>query len=34
MQETYGKPVDRAGKVFAGIQIAYEGDDVSGNYIG
>uniref|UniRef100_A0A6C0DA67 SF3 helicase domain-containing protein n=1 Tax=viral metagenome TaxID=1070528 RepID=A0A6C0DA67_9ZZZZ len=34
MQEIYGKPVDAAGKVFGGVRVAYEGDDVSGNFMG
>jgi phage/plasmid-associated DNA primase len=31
MTEAYGKPVDIAGRVFAGIRIAEEGEDISGN---
>lgn len=34
MAELYGKPVDPAGKVFAGVRLAEEGEDISGNVIG
>lgn len=34
MTELYGKPVDTAGKVFAGVRLAEEGEDISGNVIG
>jgi P4 family phage/plasmid primase-like protien len=33
MAELYGAPVDGAGKVFAGVRIAMEGEDISGNVI-
>jgi P4 family phage/plasmid primase-like protien len=33
MAEIYGKPVDAAGKVFAGVRLAEEGEDISGNVI-
>jgi len=33
MAELYGKPVDAAGRVFAGIRLAEEGEDLSGNMI-
>jgi P4 family phage/plasmid primase-like protien len=32
--EVYGSPVDPAGKIFVGVRIAEEGEDVSGNVIG
>ena len=31
--ELYGAPIDGAGKVFAGVRIAEEGEDISGNVI-
>jgi P4 family phage/plasmid primase-like protien len=31
--DTYGKPIDPAGKVYGGIRIAEEGEDISGNVI-
>jgi P4 family phage/plasmid primase-like protien len=34
MSETYGKPIDPSGKVYAGVRIAEEGEDISGNVIG
>ncbi len=33
MTEMYGKPIDPAGKVYMGVRIAEEGEDISGNYI-
>jgi P4 family phage/plasmid primase-like protien len=33
MAEVYGGPVDSAGKVFAGVRIAEEGEDISGNVV-
>ena len=33
MGETYGKPIDAAGKVFGGVRIAEEGEDISGNMV-
>lgn len=34
MGEIYGAPVDAAGKIFVGVRIAEEGEDISGNVIG
>ena len=31
MEEIYGKPVDAGGKVYAGVRIAEDGEDISGN---
>jgi P4 family phage/plasmid primase-like protien len=33
MSELYGKPVDAAGRIFAGIRLAEEGEDLSGNAV-
>jgi len=33
MAEVYGKPIDPAGRIFAGVRMAEEGEDVSGNLI-
>lgn len=33
MMENYGKPIDGAGKLFAGVRIMMEGEDVSGNMV-
>ena len=33
MNDVYGKPVDAAGRVYAGVRLAEEGEDVSGNVI-
>ena len=33
MTELYGKPVDAAGRTFAGVRIAEEGEDLSGNIV-
>ena len=33
LTEIYGKPVDAAGKTYAGFRVAYEDEDVSGNVI-
>ena len=33
LTELYGSPVDGAGKIYAGIRIAEEGEDISGNVI-
>jgi P4 family phage/plasmid primase-like protien len=33
MIETYGKPIDSAGKMFTGVRIMMEGEDVSGNLV-
>jgi len=33
LMELYGKPVDPAGKCYTGIRIAWDGEDISGNYI-
>jgi P4 family phage/plasmid primase-like protien len=34
LTEAYGAPIDAAGKVYAGIRITEEGEDISGNFIG
>jgi putative DNA primase/helicase len=31
--ELYGKPIDAAGRIFSGIRIAEEGEDISGNIV-
>lgn len=31
MTEAYGKPIDPAGRVFGGVRLAEEGEDISGN---
>jgi P4 family phage/plasmid primase-like protien len=33
MNDTYGAPVDSAGKVYSGVRIAEEGEDISGNVV-
>ena len=33
MSDTYGVPVDSAGKVYSGVRIAEEGEDISGNVV-
>jgi P4 family phage/plasmid primase-like protien len=33
MTELYGKPIDSLGRTFAGVRMAIEGEDVSGNYV-
>ena len=33
MTELYGQPVDSAGKVFAGVRLAMEDEDISGNLV-
>ena len=33
MRETYGAPIDAAGRVFGGVRIAMEGEDISGNLV-
>ena len=33
LTELYGAPIDGAGKIYAGIRIAEEGEDISGNVI-
>ncbi len=33
LTELYGAPIDTAGKIYAGIRIAEEGEDISGNVI-
>jgi len=33
MGEMYGKPVDTAGRTFAGVRLAEDGEDVSGNVV-
>ena len=33
MTDMYGKPIDPAGKVYMGVRIAEEGEDISGNFI-
>lgn len=33
LAEVYGKPIDPAGRVFAGLRLAEEGEDLSGNLI-
>jgi P4 family phage/plasmid primase-like protien len=34
MGEVYGAPVDAASKIFVGVRIAEEGEDISGNVVG
>jgi putative DNA primase/helicase len=31
--ELYGKPIDAAGRIFSGVRIAEEGEDISGNIV-
>ncbi len=33
MTEMFGKPIDPAGKIYMGVRIAEEGEDISGNFI-
>ena len=33
MTELYGKPADAAGKVYAGVRLALEDEDISGNTV-
>jgi P4 family phage/plasmid primase-like protien len=33
MTELYGKPIDSLGRTFAGVRMAIEGEDVSGNFL-
>ena len=33
MTEIYGKPIDPAGRVFGGVRLAEEGEDISGNHM-
>jgi phage/plasmid-associated DNA primase len=32
MAELYGQPIDAGGKVFAGVRLSIEGEDISGNF--
>ena len=33
MSDIYGKPVDQAGRMYAGVRIVEEGEDISGNVL-